>query len=65
MASIWCLAWMQEESKGIVFVEQVAVTLPLALEITDNGIQAEAVPWYTMRKHDKTNTFLVSFPPNT
>ena len=44
MASMWCFAWMQEESKGIVFVEQVAVTVPLALEIAENKIQAEAVP---------------------
>jgi len=33
----------EEESKGIVFVEQVAVTVPLALEIAEHEIQAEAV----------------------
>eukprot|EP00434_Breviolum_minutum_P024149 symbB.v1.2.021318.t3/scaffold1837.1/size99322/6 len=33
----------KEESKGIVFVEQVAVTVPLALEIAAHEIQAEAV----------------------
>lgn len=44
MASTWCFACMQEESKGIVFVEQVAVTVPLALEIAAHEIQAEAVP---------------------
>ena len=32
-------------SKGIVFVEQVCVTEPLAVALSRLGVTAEAVPW--------------------
>jgi hypothetical protein len=44
-------AWQEQDeggtggSKGIVFVEQVCVTEPLAVALSRLGVTAEAVPW--------------------